>query len=117
MTAAVARPAGSRRATLGVLLLGAICFAWQVKDAVINLVALLGLSAASGRSLTAFVWVVLVLGFVIPILAFVIAIAVTRQRPPLVLAGALLVAFCAAEALSLSVLSLFQSALVTQLVA
>ena len=99
------------------LLLGAICFAWQLKDAVIDLIALLNLAAISGRSLTAFVWVVLVLGFVIPILAFAVAVAVTRGRPPLVLAGALLVAFCASEALSLSVLSLFQSALLTQLVA
>lgn len=117
MTGSASPRAGSRRATLGVLLLGAICFAWQIKDAVINLIALLGLAAASGRSLTAFVWVVLVLGFVIPILAFAVAITVSRRRAPLVLAGALLTAFCAAEALSLSVLSLFQSALVTQLVA
>lgn len=108
---------GSRRATLGVLLVGAICFAWQVKDAVIDLVALQGLAAASHQSLTAFVWVVLVLGFVIPVVAFVLAVAVSRRRSPLVLAAALLTAFCAAESLSLSVLSLFQTTLVTQLIA
>lgn len=117
MSATTARPIGSRRATTGVLLAGAICFGWQLKDAVINLIALQGLAATSGRSLTAFVWIVLLLGFVIPVAAFVLAVAVTRRRAPLVTAAALFAAFCAAEALSLSVLSLFQSALVTQLVA
>lgn len=117
MTATTAQPVGSRRATLGVLLVGVVCFGWQLKDAVIDLIALQGLAATSGRSLTAFVWVVLVLGFLIPVVAFVLAIVVTRRRTPLVIAAALLAAFCAAEALSLSVLSLFQSALVTQLVA
>ena len=117
MTVAQQPARRSRRAVLGVLLVAVLCYAWQLKDAVIDLIALLSLAAASGRSLTAFVWLVLALGFVIPVLAFVIAVAVTRRRPPRVLAGALLVAFCASEALSRRGRSLVQSTLVTRLIA
>ena len=109
MSAVLARPR-RRGLVAGVVVLFALLFAWQLLGAVTNLLFWLGLAAAAEQSLSAFAWLVLVGGIAVPVVAFLFALAFGRRRPPGTLALLLLLAFCAAQALGLTLLAAFLDA-------
>ena len=102
--------ASSRRgAKPAVVLAFCLGYLWELFGAVSNLLAWLQFAALSRAQLTAFAWLVLVLGLVIPVLAFVLGLLLARGRGAASTARILLVAFCASEALTLSVLAFFEA--------
>ena len=107
MTAVV--PSGTRAGRVGVVALFALAFLYELFGAVSDLVVVLAAAATTGGSLTTFAWLVLVAGLVIPIAGFVLALLLARGRRLRGLVGALAVAFCASEALTLSLIALYQA--------
>ena len=105
----VAPPARRTVARLGVILAFLIAFLWELLGAVSNLLAWTDFAASVGRGLTSFAWVVLIVGLLIPALAFGLALVVGRRSAPGRLALVLLVALCTSEALTLSQLAFFQA--------
>lgn len=102
---AVRRP-GAR---LAVALAFLLAFLWELLGAISNLMAWAGFAAVLHRQLSVFAWTVLLVGIAIPALGYGLTILLGRRRPPGSLALLLLVALCASEALSLSVLAFFQA--------
>jgi hypothetical protein len=96
-------------AGLAVALAFLLVFLWELLGAVSNLLAWAGFAAVLHRQLSAFAWTVLLVGLVIPAAGYALTVALGRRRPAGTLALMLLVAFCASEALSLSLLALFQA--------
>lgn len=110
MTATAApRPRSRTGARVAIAVAFLLGFGWRVYGAVSNLLAWLGLAAASGGQLNATAWVVLILGIVIPVAAAVIGLVLGRHRGPGSLALVLLLALCVSEALSLGQLAFFLS--------
>ena len=109
MTAAGTAPARRRLPRVVVAVLFLLAFAWQVYGAVSNLVVWLGFAALMGRGLSAFAWIVLLAGIVIPVAAFVLALVSGLRRRTGPLALILLLALCVSQALSLSQLAFFLS--------
>ena len=110
MTASAAPVVPVRRgAKLAVVLAFGLGYLWELLGAVSNLLAWLQFAALTRTQLTAFAWVVLVLGLLIPIVAFGLALLLARRRRAASTARILLVAFCASEALTLSVLAFFEA--------
>ena len=108
--ARTARTAGQRSAARTVVALVLLVpFLWELLGAVSNLLAWLGLAAALQQQLTLFAWLVLLTGVAIPVVAYALALLVARRRTAASLARALVVAFCASEALTLSVLAYFET--------
>lgn len=108
MTAAApARPSAPARVAVAVAFL--LLFLQPTLVAVSNLVGLVGFAALLGRQLNAVVWVLLIVGLVLPIAGFAVGVLLGHRRSPGVFAVVLAVAFCATEALALSELALFQS--------
>lgn len=109
MTAGVAPRRQPGWAPLVVGLLFLLPYGWELLGAVSNLLAWIGLATRSSATLTSFAWAVLVLGIVIPIAAYVLAVLFARRRRAGTVALMLLVAYCASQALTLSLLGLFYS--------
>ena len=98
-----------RRGRIAIVAVFALAFLYDLFGAVSNLVFILGAAASFGGTLTSFAWIVLVAGLVIPVAGFVLALVLARGRTRRGLAGALAVAFCASEALTLSLIALYQA--------
>lgn len=107
MTAAVDAPPRRRAAGLAVTLAFSLLFLWELWGAVANLIFWLSLAAGVNRALTTFAWVVLLAGLAIPVTAFAAALVVGRGRGATSRARILLVAYCASQAVTLSVLAYF----------
>jgi hypothetical protein len=105
---AVERRARRRLASLAVALAFLLAFLWELLGAVSNLLAWLGFAAVVHSSLSAFAWVVLAAGIAVPVLTYAVTVLLGRRQPPGRLALMLLVAFCASQALTLTVLAVFQ---------
>ena len=111
MTAIATGRPGRRGWRLAVLLAFAILFLWELWGAVSNLVVWLTLASTVGRGLTTFAWAVLLAGLAIPVGAFAAALLLGRGRRTAARARILLVAYCASQALTLSVLAYFNAAI------
>jgi hypothetical protein len=111
MTAAgtTTTPAGRLAPRIAVAAAFALGFLWQVYGAVSNLLVWLNFAGLMGSGLSAFAWVVLLVGIVIPVAAFGAALLVGRRRTARSLALVLVLALCVSEALSLSQLAFFLS--------
>jgi uncharacterized RDD family membrane protein YckC len=102
------RRARRRLASLAVALAFLLAFLWELLGAVSNLLAWLGFAAVVHSSLSAFAWVVLAAGIAVPVLTYGATAWLGRRQTPGRLALMLLVAFCASQALTLTVLAVFQ---------
>lgn len=87
------------------VLFGAL-FAWDVWEAVSNLVALPDFYDYAGLGRENVPWWLLIAGVVVPVLLFVAAIVLGRGRPLLVKAIVLFVALAVASSLGLGVVAL-----------
>lgn len=116
MSAAVAprSPRAPRPAKLAVALAFSLAFVWELLGAVSNLLAWMQFAALARAQLSAFAWSVLLAGLLVPILAFAVALVVARQRGPGTTALVLLTSFCVSQALTLSVLAIFEAGISTQ---
>ncbi len=108
MTAVTARARRSPRRLMTVLLF-VLPFAWELLGAISNLLAWLDLAALAHEGLTAFAWGVLLAGIGVPVAAYIVALLVARGRGAASTARILLIAFCASEAVTLSVLAFFEA--------
>jgi hypothetical protein len=107
---AVPAPRPARRGgPLAVALAFSLLFLWELWGAVSNLVFWLTLAASVNRALTTFAWVVLLAGLVVPVAAFGAALLVGGRRSTASRARILLVAYCASQAVTLSVLAYFNA--------
>jgi hypothetical protein len=109
VTAVAETHARRRGAGLAVVLAFSLLFLWELWGALSNLVFWLSLAATVNRSLTTFAWLVLSAGLVVPVVAFVAALVVGRRRGAASRARILLVAYCASQAVTLSVLAYFDA--------
>ena len=97
------------RNTIGVVAISVVFgafFAWDVWEAVSNLVALPDFYDYAGFGRENVPWWVLIVGVVVPVVLFVAAIVLGRGRPLLVKAIVLLVALAVASALGIGVVAL-----------
>ncbi|QHC66213.1 hypothetical protein GSU68_06190 [Rathayibacter sp. VKM Ac-2759] len=95
---------GRRLAASVLIALGfALLFAWDVWEAIGNLVGLRTYAASLGTDLNPTGWTVLVLGLVLPVVCFVAAVLLGRRRGVLARTGLLVAALCLSAALSLDV--------------
>ena len=109
MTALAQPPLRRRGASLAVVLAFSLLFLWELWGALNNLILWLSLAASVNRSLTTFAWLVLLAGLGVPVAAFAAALVVGRGRRPGSRARILLVAYCASQAVTLSVLAYFNA--------
>lgn len=109
MTAAVDSPPRRRGGRLAVVLAFALLFLWELWGALNNLIFWLTLATSVNRALTTFAWLVLLAGLAIPVTAFAGALVVGRGRGAASRARILLVAYCASQAVTLSVLAYFNA--------
>ena len=109
MTAVPQVRPGRRGGRLAVVLAFALLFLWELWGAVANLVFWLSLASSVNRGLTTFAWLVLLVGLAIPVAAFAAALIIGRNRGAGSRARMLLVAYCASQALTLSVLAYFNA--------
>lgn len=93
---------------LAIALAFLLVFLWELLGAVSNLLAWAGFAAVLHRQLSAFAWLVLGSGVIVPVAAYVLAVVLGRRRTPGTLALLLLVAYAASQALTLSLLAFFQ---------
>jgi hypothetical protein len=93
---------------LAIALAFLLAFLWELLGAVSNLLAWAGFAAVLHRQLSAFAWLVLGGGVLVPLAAYALAVVLGRGRRPGALALALLVAYAASQALTLSLLAFFQ---------
>jgi hypothetical protein len=93
---------------LAIALAFLLVFLWELLGAVSNLLAWAGFAAVLHRQLSAFAWLVLGGGVLVPIAAYVLAVVLGRGRTPGTLALMLVVAYAASQALTLSLLAFFQ---------
>lgn len=101
------RPGRRLLASVLIAVLFALFFAWDVWEAVGNLVGLRSYGALLGTDLTATGWTVLLLGLVLPVVCFAFALVLGRRRGLLARAGILAAALCLSAALSLDVQLVF----------
>ncbi|MDY0913189.1 hypothetical protein [Rathayibacter festucae] len=94
-----------KRLLLSVLIAAvfALFFAWDVWEGIGNLVGLRTYAATLGTDLNGTGWTVLLLGLVLPVVCFVLALVLGRRRGLLARTGLLLAALCVSAALSLDV--------------
>jgi hypothetical protein len=108
VTAVADRPRARPGLRLAIALAFVLLFLWELLGAVSNLLAWAGFAAVLHRQLSAFAWLVLGAGVLVPIAAFVLAVLLTRRRTPGTVALVLVVAYAASQALTLSLLAFFQ---------
>lgn len=99
------RRAGLR---LAIALAFLLAFLWELLGAVSNLLAWAGFAAVLHRQLSAFAWLVLGGGVLIPVAAYALTVALARRRTAGTFALMLLAAYAASQALTLSLLAFFQ---------
>lgn len=109
MTAVVAVRPARRGARLAVVLAFSLLFLWELWGAAANLVFWLSLAAGVNRALTTFAWLVLLAGLAVPVAGFASALVIGRRRRAASRARILLVAYCASQAVTLSVLAYFNA--------
>jgi hypothetical protein len=109
MTTAAVQRDRRRWGRVAVALAFLLGFLWELLGAVSNLLAWTSFAALVGRGLTSFAWIVLLVGLLIPPLAYVLGLVVGRRATAGRLALVLLAALCASEALTLSQLAFFQA--------
>ena len=95
--------AGRLLASVAIAVLLGLLFAWDVWEAIGNLVGLRTYAATLGTDLNATGWTVLVLGLVLPVVCFAAALVLGRRRGLLARAGLLVAGLCLSAALSLDV--------------
>jgi len=81
--------------------------AWDVWEAIGNLVGIRAYAAGLGTDLNATGWTVLLLSFALPVVCFVLALVLGRRRGVAARAGLLLAALCVSAALSLDLQQVF----------
>jgi hypothetical protein len=108
VTAVTTSPRSRPGVRLAVALAFLLAFLWELLGAVSNLLAWAGFAAVLHRQLSAFAWLVLGTGVVVPVAAFGLAVLLGRRRTAGTLALMLLVAYAASQALTLSLLAFFQ---------
>ncbi|HEV7623909.1 MAG TPA: hypothetical protein VGO26_07225 [Amnibacterium sp.] len=108
MTAVVEAPPTRPGLRLAIALAFLLAFLWELLGAVSNLLAWAGFAAALHRQLSAFAWLVLGGGVLVPVVAYALAVLLGRRRTPGTFALILLVAYAASQALTLSLLAFFQ---------
>ncbi|QHC58186.1 hypothetical protein [Rathayibacter sp. VKM Ac-2760] len=81
----------------------ALFFAWDVWEGIGNLVGLRTYAASLGTDLNGTGWTVLLLGLLLPVVCFVLALVLGRRRGLLARTGLLVAALCVSAALSLDV--------------
>jgi hypothetical protein len=109
MTAALDAPGRPRGGRIAVVLAFSLLFLWELWGALSNFIFWLSLAASVNRALTTFAWLVLLAGLMIPVAAFAAALVVGRRRGAASRARILLVAYCASQAVTLSVLAYFNA--------
>ncbi|QHF25026.1 hypothetical protein GTU73_14115 [Rathayibacter sp. VKM Ac-2804] len=94
-----------RRLLLSVLIAAvfALLFAWDVWEGIGNLVGLRTYAATLGTDLNGTGWIVLLLGLLLPVVCFVLALVLGRRRGLLARTGLLFAGLCLSAALSLDV--------------
>ncbi|MBF4462692.1 MULTISPECIES: hypothetical protein [unclassified Rathayibacter] len=104
-----ARERSGRRLLASVLaaVVVGLLLAWDVWEAVGNLVGLRSYAASLGTDLNATGWIVLGLGLVLPPVSFVLALVLGRRRGLGIRIGLLVAALCVSAALSLDVQLIF----------
>lgn len=95
--------AGRLAASVLIAVLFGLLFAWDVWEAIGNLVGLRTYAASLDTDLNATGWTLLVLGLVLPVVCFVAALALGRGRGLLARTGLLAAGLCLSAALSLDV--------------
>ncbi|BDI21765.1 hypothetical protein [Herbiconiux sp. L3-i23] len=94
----VERTRRARRLTIGIALAAGVLYAWDLVEAVGNLVVLLQYAALVGGSLNSFAWLVLGTAIALPVVVYAGALVLARGRGPLrtavVLAAGLGVVAC-----------------------
>ena len=108
MTVAAEAPPRRPGLRLAIALAFLLAFLWELLGAVSNLLAWAGFAAVLHRQLSAFAWLVLGAGVLLPVVAYVLAVLLGRARRPGTLALMLVVAYAASQALTLSLLAFFQ---------
>ena len=105
----VSKPATGRPGWLSwsIAVLFGLFFAYDVFEAVGNLVGILGTANSIGVPVLPLGWVILIGGLLLPVAAFAIAFRTGRDRSLGEQAVRYLVALCVVAALSLSVLAMF----------
>jgi hypothetical protein len=88
-------------------------FGWELLGAISNLLAWLGLAERSSATLTSFALAVLVVGIVIPVAAYALAVLILRRKRAGISAIGLAMSYCASQALTLSLIGLFYSGIGT----
>lgn len=94
-------------ASVLIVVLVGLLIAWDVWEAIGNLIGLRSYAAALGTDLNATGWTMLLLGLVLPVTCFVVALVLGRRRGLWARAGLLLAALCLSAALSLDVQLVF----------
>ncbi|PPH13953.1 hypothetical protein C5C36_06670 [Rathayibacter sp. AY1G1] len=97
------RPGRRLAASVLVAVVFALFFAWDVWEAVGNLIGLRSYAASLGTDLNPTGWAVLLLGLVLPVACFVVAVLLGRRRGLPARVGLLAAALCLSAALSLDV--------------
>ncbi|PPG62110.1 hypothetical protein C5C27_07775 [Rathayibacter sp. AY2B7] len=97
------RPGRRLAVSVLVAVVFALFFAWDVWEAVGNLIGLRSYAASLGTDLNPTGWAVLLLGLVLPVACFVAAVLLGRRRGLPVRVGLLAAALCLSAALSLDV--------------
>ncbi|KQQ07907.1 hypothetical protein [Rathayibacter sp. Leaf296] len=103
------REGRGKRFALSVLiavLFGAL-FAWDVWEAIGNLVGIRAYAAGLNTDLNATGWTVLLLGLALPVVCFAVALLLGRRRGVAARAGLLVAALCLSAVLSLDVQQVF----------
>ncbi|PPH37897.1 hypothetical protein C5C53_05870 [Rathayibacter sp. AY1E3] len=97
------RPGRRPAASVLAAVVFALFFAWDVWEAVGNLIGLRSYAASLGTDLNPTGWAVLLLGLVLPVACFVAAVLLGRRRGLPARVGLLAAALCLSAALSLDV--------------
>lgn len=96
-------------AALGIAVAFGLLFAWDLAEAIANLLALLAFADAAGHPLNSYAWLVLGSGILVPPAAYVTALVLGYQRGPLRLAASLLAGLAAAACLGLTLEALLRA--------
>jgi hypothetical protein len=105
-TAEAARP---RFAALGIAIGFGVLFAWDLVEAVANLLALLAFADAAGHPLNSYAWLVLGAAILVPPAAYTTALVLGYPRGPRKLAAALLAGLAATACLGLTLEALLRA--------
>jgi hypothetical protein len=86
-----------------------VAFAWDLVEAIANLVALLAFAAAAGHPLNSYAWLVLGAGILAPPALYVTALALAGRLGPLRLAAVLAAALATSACIALTLEALLRA--------